>query len=70
MTWAKGTNRRTETLNSMEIEGLAYDLGVRWKDAEELFVQVMQTSLRELGEERPSTLTSMANLAFTWKKHG
>ena len=39
----------------------------RWKEAEELFVQVMETSLRVLGEEHPSTLTSMANLAFTLK---
>jgi hypothetical protein len=39
----------------------------RWKKAEELFVQVMETFKKVLGEERPSTLTSMANLAHTWK---
>jgi hypothetical protein len=27
----------------------------------------METSSRMLGEEHPSTLTCMANLAFTWK---
>jgi len=27
----------------------------------------METSKRVLGEEHPSTLTSMANLAHTWK---
>jgi hypothetical protein len=27
----------------------------------------METSLRVLGKEYSSTLTSMANLAFTWK---
>jgi hypothetical protein len=42
----------------------------RWKEAEELFVQVMETSLRVLGKEHPFTLTSMANLAFTWKGQG
>ena len=35
----------------------------RWKEAEELDVQVMQTRKRRLGEEHPDTLTSMANLA-------
>ena len=27
----------------------------------------METSSRVLGEEHPNTLTSMANLAYTWK---
>ncbi|KAM7215496.1 P-loop containing nucleoside triphosphate hydrolase protein [Rhypophila decipiens] len=35
----------------------------RWKEAESLDVQVMETSSRVLGEEHPDTLTSMANLA-------
>ncbi|KAK4119091.1 hypothetical protein N657DRAFT_650498 [Parathielavia appendiculata] len=39
----------------------------RWKEAESLEVQVMETSKRVLGEEHPDTLTSMANLAHTWK---
>ena len=39
-----------------------------------MFVQVLKTNLRALGQEHPSTLTSMANLASTfwdqgrWKK--
>ena len=37
----------------------------RWKEAEELEVQVMETFKRVLGEEHPDTLTSMANLALT-----
>jgi hypothetical protein len=37
----------------------------RWKEAEELEVQVIKTRKRVLGEEHPSTLTSMANLAWT-----
>jgi hypothetical protein len=42
----------------------------RWKEAEDLQVQVMETIKRVLGPEHPSTLTSMNNLAFTWKGHG
>jgi len=42
----------------------------RWKEAEELEVQVMETRKRVLGAEHPSTLTSMNNLAFTWRGHG
>jgi hypothetical protein len=30
----------------------------------------METSKRVLGLEHPSTLTSMNNLAFTWKSRG
>jgi len=41
-------------------EPLAY-----W-EAEELFVQVTETSLRVLGQKHPSTLTSMGNLASTY----
>ncbi|KAI2956395.1 hypothetical protein CBS147324_10941 [Aspergillus niger] len=41
----------------------------RWKEAEELGVQVMDIRKRILGSEHPDTLTSMANLASTyWKK--
>lgn len=36
-----------------------------WKEAKELNVQIMKTSLRVLGEEHSSTLTSMANLVHT-----
>jgi hypothetical protein len=42
----------------------------RWEEAEELDVQVMETSKRVLGQEHPSTLTSMANLAWTLKSQG
>ena len=33
-------------------------------------MKVMETSLKVLGQEHPSTLTSMANLAYTWKSQG
>ncbi|CAA9959477.1 hypothetical protein PTMSG1_02895 [Pyrenophora teres f. maculata] len=38
--------------------------------AEELEVQVMETRKKKLGADHPDTLTSMANLAFTWKAQG
>jgi len=47
--------------------GLAAKLAGRWKEAEELEVQVMETSSRVLGDEHPSTLTAISNLAFTLK---
>jgi hypothetical protein len=37
----------------------------RWKEAEDLFVQVMETRKRVLGQEHPDTLTSIASLAST-----
>jgi tetratricopeptide (TPR) repeat protein len=42
----------------------------RWDEAEELFIQVMETRKRVLGQEHPDTLTSMANLASTYRKQG
>ena len=42
----------------------------RWKEAEELELQVMETSKRVLSDEHPSTLTSMANLAATYRNQG
>ncbi len=42
----------------------------RFEEAEELEVQVMETSSRVLRDEHPSTLTSMANLASTYRNQG
>ncbi|KAF1976246.1 hypothetical protein BU23DRAFT_597114 [Bimuria novae-zelandiae CBS 107.79] len=42
----------------------------RWREAEQLFVQVMETRKRVLGDEHPSTLTSMASLASTYRNQG
>ncbi|MCJ1441536.1 MAG: hypothetical protein MMC23_002025 [Stictis urceolatum] len=42
----------------------------RWKEAEELEVQVMETRKRVLSDEHPDTLTSMANLASTYWNQG
>src|SRR3954469_4049146 len=50
--------------------GRSYRNQGRWKEAEELEVKVMETSLRVMGQEHPSTLTSMANLASTFWNQG
>ncbi|KAI8272666.1 hypothetical protein K4K60_012078 [Colletotrichum sp. SAR11_57] len=55
------------TLTSMANLASTYRNQGRWKEAEELEVRVMETSLRVLGEEHPDTLMSMYNLADTWK---
>src|SRR6267154_428749 len=49
---------------------LVYFEGGRWKEAEELFVQVMETRKRVLGAEHPDTLTSMGNLTSTYRDQG
>jgi hypothetical protein len=42
----------------------------QYKESEELFVRVMDTSVRVLGDDHPDTLTSMANLASTFWNQG
>ncbi|KAH7110139.1 kinesin light chain 3 [Dendryphion nanum] len=42
----------------------------RFSEAEQLFLQVMDTWKRILGDEHPDTLTSMANLALTFWNQG
>jgi tetratricopeptide (TPR) repeat protein len=42
----------------------------RYREAEELEVQVMQTRMRVLSDEHPSTLSSMGNLALMYKNQG
>ena len=49
---------------------LVFSEAGQWKEAEELFAQVMETRKRALGEEHPDTLTSMANLASTYRNQG
>jgi hypothetical protein len=58
------------TLTSMGNLASTYRNQGRWKEAEDLEVQVMETRKRVLGKEHPSTMTSMNNLAFTWKGQG
>ncbi|KAK3937548.1 hypothetical protein QBC46DRAFT_460804 [Diplogelasinospora grovesii] len=42
----------------------------RWEEAEELFVQVMETRKTKLGADHPDTLTSINNLASTLWNQG
>ena len=42
----------------------------RWKEAEELEVQVMEARKTVLGKEHPDTLIVMNNLAITFKRQG
>ncbi|KAL8744495.1 MAG: hypothetical protein Q9190_003274 [Brigantiaea leucoxantha] len=71
------TAQRLSNLSSMifQKEGiaefaLAFSEAGRWKEAEELDVQVMETRKRVLGEEHPHTLTNIANLASTYWNQG
>ena len=42
----------------------------RWNEAEELQIQVMETSKRVVGHEHTDTLASMNNLALTYHRQG
>ena len=42
----------------------------RWTEAEELEVQGVETNVRVLGQDHPDALTSMANLASTYRNQG
>jgi hypothetical protein len=59
-----------DTLTSMTNLALMFWNQGRWKEAEELEVQVVETRKRVLGAEHPSTLITMNNLAFTWERQG
>ncbi|CZR68212.1 related to kinesin light chain [Phialocephala subalpina] len=59
-----------DTLDSMAMVSLAYNLRGRWDAAKELELQVMETRKTQLGADHPNTLTSMANLASTYSDQG
>ncbi|KAJ6004729.1 hypothetical protein N7540_013098 [Penicillium herquei] len=59
-----------EVLDSTSMLATAYWLDGRWKEAEQLEVQVMETRRTKLGADHPSTLTSRANLGSTYGKQG
>ena len=63
------TNSRAVELIKNNLASTYWNQG-RWKEAEELEVQVMETRKRILGQEHPSILTSMANLASTYRNQG
>ena len=58
------------TLTTMGNLASIYSDQGRWKEAEELKIQVMETSKRVLGVEHPDTLTTMGNLAHTYSNQG
>jgi len=58
------------TLTSMANLASTYRNQGRWKEAEELEVQVIEMRKRVFREEHPDTLTGMNNLVFTWKGKG
>ena len=59
-----------ETLDSMNMLGIAYALAGRWEEAEELELRVIETRKRVLGEEHPVTLTGLINLASIYGHQG
>ena len=82
--WMEAQLLQEELLKNVQFEGthsttvesiknnlaLTYQKQGQWKEAEELFVQVMEATLKVLGQEHPDTLTSMANLASTCSNQG
>jgi hypothetical protein len=59
-----------ETLASTMMLASANRLEGRWKEAEQLEMQVMETRKTKHGEDHPDTLSSMANLASTYRIQG
>ncbi|PLB41722.1 uncharacterized protein BDW47DRAFT_115022 [Aspergillus candidus] len=59
-----------ETLTRMSNLAGIYRSQGRWKETEELLIQVLDTRKTTLGLEHPETLTSMANLASIYSSQG
>ncbi len=59
-----------DTLTNMAYLALTYQSQGRWKEAEELEIQVLETRKRVLGLEHPDTLASMAHLASAYRNQG
>jgi hypothetical protein len=58
---------KSRFLSLLIIRRIALTNQGRWDDAEKLQVQVMETFTTMFGADHPYTLTSMNNLAFTWR---
>ena len=56
-----------ETLRSMQMAGLVYGVKGEWKRAEELQIEVLETTQKVLGPEHHNTLDSMANMALIYR---
>ncbi|KAJ5464890.1 uncharacterized protein N7458_000576 [Penicillium daleae] len=59
-----------EALDSTTMLAGAYRLVGRWEEAEQLYLQVLETCKTKLSADHPSTLSSMANLASTYRNQG
>ncbi|KAJ5810113.1 uncharacterized protein N7503_002331 [Penicillium pulvis] len=59
-----------ETLDSTIMLAVAYRREGNWREAEQLFIQVLETRKSKLGADHLDTLTSMANLALTFWNQG
>jgi tetratricopeptide (TPR) repeat protein len=69
----EGTGSRDERLAKASLLHCAagyFDYQGQWKDAEGFLVQATNVRRELLGEEHPDTLTSMANLASTYRNQG
>ncbi|OPB46100.1 kinesin [Trichoderma guizhouense] len=59
-----------DTLDSMSNLALTYMYQDRWKEAEDLNVELIKTYKIKLGADHPHTLISMSNLAYTYRNQG
>lgn len=66
---AKEMNQSNDVDDARYFSLVLYE-GGHWREAEEIFVQVIEVRKRVLGQEHPDTLTSIANLASTLWNQG
>jgi hypothetical protein len=59
-----------DTLTRMSNQASIYRNQGRWKDAEQLEVQILEICKTKFGVDHPDTLTSMGNLASTYRNQG
>ncbi|KAJ6439093.1 mutator-like element [Purpureocillium lavendulum] len=64
-----GSHHPIHLAKKVDLSNICTILG-RWKEAEELELQVMETRQKILGEEHPNTLASKSNLALTYRNQG
>ena len=64
------TEEHLYTLACMEKLAFTYKKEEQWKNAEDLFLQVIQTRKRVQGMDHPDTLSSITNLASTYVDEG
>ena len=59
-----------DSVSSMAMVALGYELQGMWEEAENLQLKVMESLRSKLGADHPHTLTSMGNLASTYRNQG